>query len=136
MVGNWQTAATVTSIFATVSRPNTCQLGGEEFETPPPSPSYSPHPSDDEEDNDSGGPGLWTEEELLQREEERQGRVVYLANKAHIDLIHALPEDNCPTLDSVLEFTEWISLSNWHLFGSDVDALTRIMVRFMPGGIN
>ena len=110
--------------------------GGGEFETPPSSPNYSPHPSDDEEDDDSGGPGLWTEEELLQREEERQGRVVYLANKAHIDLIHALPEDNCPTLDSVLEFTEWISLSNWHLFGSDVDALTRIMVRFMPGGIN
>ena len=118
--------------------------GGEEFETPPASPSYSPQPSDDEEDeenmsvasDDSGGPGWWTDEALAQREQEREARCIYLANKAHIDLMSALPEDICPTLDSVLEFTEWISLSNWHLFGSDVDALTRIMVRFMPGGIN
>ena len=109
--------------------------GGEEFETPPTSPSYSPQPSDDEED--SGEPGWWTDEALAQREQEREERCIYLANKAHIDLIHALPEDICPTLTAVLEYTEWLSLGDWHLFESDVHALARIVENFLvPGGIN
>ena len=80
--------------------------------------------------------GWWENEEVEQREQERVGRCIYLANAAHKELESVLPEDTCPTLDSVLAFTEWVSLSNWHLFGSDVDALTRIIVNFMPGGIN
>ena len=81
--------------------------------------------------DDSGGPGWWTEEPFEQREREREERCIYLANKAHIDLMSALPEDICPTLETVLGYTEWISLSNWHLFGSDVDALTRIVWNFV-----
>ena len=71
------------------------------------------------------------DEALAQREQEREARCIYLDNKAHIDLMSALPEDICPTLETVLGYTEWISLSNWHLFGSDVDALTRIVWNFM-----
>ena len=82
-------------------------------------------------DDDSGGPGWWTNEQLQQREEEREARCIYLANKAHIELMSALPEDIRPTLETVLGYTEWISLSNWHLFGSDVDALTRIVWNFV-----
>ena len=112
--------------------------GGGEFETPPSPPSYSPQASDNEEDgenvsvssDDSGGPGWWTNEQLQQREEEREARCIYLANKAHIELIHALPEDIRPTLDSVLAYTEWVSLGDWHLFESDVHALTRIVWNF------
>ena len=97
-------------------------MPGGEFETPPASPSYSPQPSDDEEDgentsvasDDSGGPGWWTDEALAQREREREERCIYLANRAHIELMHALPEDICPTLNDVLEYTEWISLGDWH----------------------
>ena len=118
--------------------------GGGEFETPPPSPNYSPQPSDDEDeedmgvvDDDSGGPGWWMNEQLQQREEEREARCVYLANKAHIELIHALPEDIRPTLDSVLAYTEWVSLGDWHLFESDVHALARIVENFLlPQGYN
>ena len=113
--------------------------GGGEFETPPSSPSYSPQASDNEEDegnasvasDDSGGPGWWTDEQLQQREEEREARCIYLANKAHIELIHALPEDIRPTLDSVLAYTEWVSLGDWHLFESDVHALARIVENFL-----
>ena len=81
--------------------------------------------------DDSGGPGWWTDEALTQREREREDRVIYLANKAHIDLMSALTEGNYPTLDEVLEYTEWVSLSNWPLFGSDVDALNRIVWNFV-----
>ena len=122
--------------------------GGEEFETPPPSPNYSPQPSDDEdeESDDQGGiMGTWVQGigwwqpggEIEQRESERQERCIRLANQAHIDLIHALPEDICPTLTAVLEYTEWLSLGDWHLFESDVHALARIVENFLvPGGIN
>ena len=106
-------------------------MPGGEFETPPSSPNYSPQPSDNEEDDDSGGPGWWTNEQLQQREEEREARVIYLANKAHIDLIHALPEDICPTLNSVLEYTEWVSLGDWHLVESDVHVQMRIVEHFL-----
>ena len=113
--------------------------GGEEFETPPASPSYSPQPSDSEEDEEDMDVAndvpdeteWWTDEQLQQREEEREARCVYLANKAHIELIHALPEDIRPTLDSVLEYTEWVSLGDWHLFESDVHALARIVENFL-----
>ena len=110
--------------------------GGEEFETPPPSPNYSPQPSDDEEDEEnasvaSDGPGWWEQEPFEQREIERQERCIYLANRAHIELIHALPEDICPTLTAVLEYTEWISLGDWHLFESDVHAQARIVEHFL-----
>ena len=113
--------------------------GGGEFETPPSSPSYSPQPSDDEEDeenmsvasDDSGGPGWWTDEALAQREQEREARCIYLDNKAHIELMSALPEDIRPTLETVLGYTEWISLGDWHLFESDVHALARIVENFL-----
>ena len=122
-------------------------MPGGEFETPPPSPNYSPQPSDDEEDgentsvagDDQGGVmGWWAygtgwqaDDEIEQRELERQERCIRLANQAHIDLIHALPEDICPTLTAVLEYTEWISLGDWHLFESDVHAQARIVEHFL-----
>ena len=92
--------------------------GGEEFETPPASPSYSPQPSDSEEDGEdmsvasdnSGGPGWWTDEMLAQREQERVERCIYLANAAHKELESVLPEDICPTLETVLGYT---STSRW-----------------------
>ena len=120
--------------------------GGGEFETPPPSPNYSPQPSDDEDEenisvagDDQGGVmGWWAygtgwqaDDEIEQRELERQERCIRLANQAHIDLIHALPEDICPTLTAVLEYTEWISLGDWHLFESDVHAQARIVENFL-----
>ena len=87
--------------------------------------------------DDSGGPGWWTDEALAQREQEREARCIYLANKAHIDLMSALPEDICPTLNAVLEYTEWISLGDWHLFESDVHAQARIVENFLvPQGNN
>ena len=87
--------------------------------------------------DDSGGPGWWTDEALAQREQEREARCIYLANKAHIELIHALPEDIRPTLETVLGYTEYISLGDWHLFESDVHALARIVENFlMPQGNN
>ena len=109
--------------------------GGEEFETPPASPSYSPQPSDSEEDEEdmsvaSDGPdeiGWWANEEIEQREQERVGRCIYLANAAHKELESALPEDICPTLETVLGYTEYVSLGDWHLFESDVHALARIV---------
>ena len=110
--------------------------GGGEFETPPPSPNYSPQPSDDEGDEEntsvaSDGPGWWEQEPFEQRELERQERCIYLANRAHIELIHALPEDICPTLTAVLEYTEWVSLGDWHLVESDVHVQARIVEHFL-----
>ena len=109
--------------------------GGGEFETPPQSPSYSPQPSDDEDEEnysvDGDGLRWWEREPFEQRELERQERCIRLANQAHIDLIHALPEDICPTLTAVLEYTEWISLGDWHLFESDVHAQARIVEHFL-----
>jgi len=143
---HWLSTATVT--FATGSQLEHMSAGGGEFETPPPSPNYSPQPSDDEdeESDDQGGiMGTWVQGigwwqpggEIEQRESERQERCIRLANQAHIDLIHALPEDICPTLTAVLEYTEWLSLGDWHLFESDVHALARIVENFLvPGGIN
>ena len=119
--------------------------GGEEFETPPASPSYSPQPSDSEEDGEdmsvasdnSGGPGWWTDEALAQREQERVERCIYLANAAHKELESVLPEDICPTLETVLGYTEYVSLGNWHLFESDVHAHARIVEKFLtPQGNN
>ena len=112
--------------------------GGEEFETPPASPSYSPQPSDSEEgeedmsvaSDNSGGPGWWTDEALAQRERERVERCIYLANAAHKELESVLPEDICPTLETVLGYTEYVSLGDWHLFESDVHALARIVWNF------
>ena len=75
--------------------------------------------------------GWWENEEIVQKERERFERCIYLANKAHIELIHALPEDIRPTLDSVLAYTEWVSLGDWHLFESDVHALARIVENFL-----
>ena len=81
--------------------------------------------------DDSGGPGWWTDEALAQREQEREARCIYLANKAHIDLMSALPEDICPTLETVLGYTEYVSLGDWHLFESDVHAHARIVENFL-----
>ena len=115
--------------------------GGGEFETPPPSPNYSPQPSDDEGDEEnasvaSDGPGWWEQEPFEQREIERQERCIYLANRAHIELIHALPEDICPTLTAVLEYTEWVSLGEWHLVESDEHVQMRIVEHFRLGSQN
>ena len=133
---HWLSAATVT--FATGSQLEHMSAGGGEFETPPPSPNYSPQPSDDEDEenisvagDDQDGIGWWADDEIEQRELERQERCIRLANQAHIDLIHALPEDICPTLTAVLEYTEWISLGDWHLFESDVHAQARIVEHFL-----
>ena len=111
--------------------------GGGEFETPPPSPSYSPQPSDDEDDDDSSGPGLWGEEELRRREEERQERCIFIANQAHVELIHALPGDICPTLETVLQYAEYVSLGDWRLLEVDQHCYERIVENFLvSGGIN
>ena len=72
----------------------------------------------------------WMDEELVQREREREERCIYLANKAHIELMSALPKDICPTLGDVLEYTEYVSTGDWYLFESDVHALTRIVWNF------
>ena len=118
--------------------------GGEaQFESPPTSPSYSPQPSSDSEEDedvandDAGGPGWWTDEALAQRERERVERCIYLANAAHKELESVLPEDICPTLETVLGYTEFVSLGNWHLFESDVHAHARIVENFLlPQGNN
>ena len=48
-----------------------------------------------------------------------------------------LPEDICPTLETVLGYTEFVSLGNWHLFESDVHAHARIVENFLlPQGNN
>ena len=97
--------------------------GGGEFENPP---------EDMDVDNDVPDEiGWWEDEEVVQKERERFERCIYLANEAHIELIHALPEDIRPTLDSVLAYTEWVSLGDWHLFESDVHALARIVENFL-----
>ena len=75
--------------------------------------------------------GWWENEEIVQKERERFERCIYLANKAHIELIHALPEDIRPTLDSVLAYTEWVSLGDWHLVESDVHVQARIVEHFL-----
>ena len=118
--------------------------GGEaQFESPPASPSYSPQPSSDSEEDedvandDAGEVGWWTDEALAQREQERAERCLYLANAAHKELERALPEDICPTLETVLQYTEFVSLGNWHLFESDVHAYERIVKHFLlPQGNN
>ena len=81
--------------------------------------------------DDQDGIGWWADDEIEQRELERQERCIRLASQAHIDLIHALPGDICPTLTAVLEYTEWLSLGSWHLFEADVHALARIMEHFL-----
>ena len=118
--------------------------GGEEFETPPPSPNYSPQPSDDEDEenisvagDDQDGIGWWADDEIEQRELERQERCIRLANQAHIDLIHALPGDICPTLETVLQYAEYVSLGGWHLLEVDQHFYERIVENFLvSGGIN
>ena len=119
--------------------------GGEEFETPPASPSYSPQPSDSEEDeedmdvanDDAGEVGWWADEAFTQREQERAERCLRLAAAAHKELERALPEDICPTLETVLQYTEFVSLGNWHLFESDVLAHARIVENsLLPQGNN
>ena len=118
--------------------------GGEaKFESPPASPSYSPQPSSDSEEDedvandDADEVGWWTDEALAQRERERVERCIYLANTAHKELESVLPEDICPTLETVLGYTEYFSLGNWHLFESDVHAHARIVENFLlPQGNN
>ena len=119
--------------------------GGEEFETPPASPSYSPQPSDseeDEEDMDVANDvpdeiGWWENEEIVQKERERFERCIYLADKAHIELIHALPWDMRPTLETVLQYAEYVSLGCWHLLEVDQHFYERIVENFLvSGGIN
>ena len=109
------------------------------FETPPPSPSYSPQPSDDEDEEDSDGQGgvaWWEDEEIKRKEEERQERCIFIANQAHIELIHALPGDICPTLETVLQYAEYVSLGCWHLLEVDQHFYERIVENFLvPGGI-
>ena len=64
-------------------------------------------------------------------------RCIYLANEAHKELESALPEDICPTLETVLWYTEYVSLGGWHLLEIDVHFYERIMENFpVPGGIN
>ena len=110
------------------------------FETPPPSPSYSPQPSDDEDEEDSDGQGgvaWWEDEEIKRKEEERQERCIFIANQAHIELIHALPWDMRPTLETVLQYAEYVSLGCWHLLEVDQHFYERIVENFLvPGGIN
>ena len=118
--------------------------GGEaQFESPPASPSYSPQPSSDSEEDedvandDAGEVGWWADEAFTQREQERAERCLRLAAAAHKELESALPEDICPTLETVLQYTEFVSLGNWHLFESDVHAHARIVENFLlPQGNN
>jgi len=102
-------------------------------------PPAAPHhrPTAPHNDDDSGGPGLWTEEELRRREEERQERCIFIANQAHIELIHALPGDICPTLETVLQYAEYVSLGDWRLLEVDQHFYERIVENFLvSGGIN
>ena len=118
--------------------------GGEaQFESPPASPSYSPQPSSDSEEDeevanaDAGEVGWWADEAFTQREQERAEHCLRLAAAAHKELERALPEDICPTLETVLQYTEFVSLGNWHLFESDVHAHARIVENFLlPQGNN
>ena len=115
--------------------------GKRKFEASPSSPNYSPQSSDDEdgENYSVDGDGLrwWEREPLKQRELERQERCIRLADKAHIELIHALPKDICPTLETVLQYTEYVSLGGWYLLEIDLHFYIRIMENFLvPGGIN
>ena len=81
--------------------------------------------------------GWWANEEIEQREQERVGRCIYLANAAHKELESALPEDICPTLETALGYTEYVSLGGWHLLEIDVHFYERIMENFLlPQGIN
>ena len=64
-------------------------------------------------------------------------RCIYLANAAHKELESALPEDICPTLETVLWYTEYVSLGDWHLLEIDVHFYERIMENFLlPQGNN
>ena len=77
--------------------------GGEEFETPPPSPNYSPQPSDDEDEenisvagdgedeedmdvanDDAGEVGWWADEAFTQREQESVQNVAFVSLRRHI----------------------------------------------------
>ena len=81
--------------------------------------------------------GWWENEEIVQREQERFERCIYLANAAHKELESALPEDVCPTLETVLGYTEYVSLGGWHLLEIDVHFYERIMENFLlPQGNN
>ena len=103
--------------------------GGGEFENPP-----------EDMDVDNVVPneiGWWENEEIVQKERKRFERCIYLANEAHIELINALPEDIRPTLETVLQYTEYVSLGGWYLLEIDVHFYERIMENFLvPGGIN
>ena len=111
--------------------------GGEaQYDSPPASPSYSPQPSSDsEEDEDvadnAGGVEWWADEAYTQRERERAERCLRLAAAAHKELESALPAD-CPTLEVVLQYTEYVSLGSWALFEVDAHAHERIMRHFLP----
>ena len=112
--------------------------GGEaQYDSPPASPSYSPQPSSDsEEDEDAadnaGWVEWWADEVYTQREQERTERCLRLAAAAHNELESALPEADCPTLEVVLQYTEYISLGSWDLFEVDAHAHERIMRHFLP----
>ena len=79
----------------------------------------------------------WANEEIEQREQERVGRCLPLAAAAHKELESVLPEDICPTFETVLGYTEFVSLGDWHLFESNVHAHARIVENFLlPQGNN
>ena len=103
--------------------------GGGEFENPP---------EDMDVDNDVPDKiGWWENEEIVQKERKRFERCIYLANEAHIELIDALPEYIRPTLETVLQYTEYVSLGGWYLLEIDVHFYERIMENFLvSGGIN
>ena len=97
---------------------------------------------EDEEDmdvasDDQDGIGWWADEAIEQRELERVERCLRLAAAAHKELESVLPEDICPTFETVLGYTEFVSLGDWHLFESDVHAHARIVENFLlPQGNN
>ena len=82
-------------------------------------------------DDDAGEVGWWADEAFTQREQERAERCLRLAAAAHKELESALPGADCPTLEAVLQYTEFVSLGNWALFESDVHAHGRIMENFL-----
>ena len=90
--------------------------------------------SEEDEDvaDNAGGVEWWADEAYTQRERERAERCLRLAAAAHNELESALPEADCPTLEVVLQYTEYISLGSWVLFEVDVHAHERIMRHFLP----
>ena len=96
-----------------------------------PSANSDDSASDDEQVDSASWSEWWSSDEHTQQEREQAQRADRIANEALYELLDTLPDDECPSFDVVLHWTEFLLLGNSHALRSDVHALERVLEHFL-----